>query len=62
MTLSNSFYPIKLSLKALSGYLTDHVEPLHYLILGGVAGDPGVDVGDDVNTNIAEKIIPRTSD
>ena len=45
-----------------TGYLTDHVEPVHYLVLRGVAGDPGVDIRDDVHTDIAEKIIPFSSD
>ena len=36
------------------------MKPVHYLILSGVTRDPGIDICDDVQTNIAEKIIPRS--
>ena len=39
-------------------HLTDAVHPLDDLVLGGVAGQPGVDVGDDVDADGAEEVIP----
>ena len=41
-----------------SSYLTDAVHPLDHLVLGGVAGQPGVDVGDDVDADGAEEVLP----
>merc|ERR1712038_2057007 len=38
--------------------LTDAVHPLDHLVLCGVAGQPRVDVGDDVDADGAEEVLP----
>ena len=43
----------------MSCYLAKPEHPLDNLVLRGVAGQPGVDVGDDVYADRAEEVITR---
>ena len=40
------------------GKVTDLLDEVHDLLLGGVAGDELVDVGHDVHTDVACELIP----
>ena len=42
-------------------YLTKTEHPLDNLVLSGVAGQPGVDIGDDVDTDRAEEVITNVT-